>query len=280
MMAFSSLGKLFHFKTSDFRGARTESGGLLLDIFERSKAGNFSSASMFPSIFELSPSLDTAISAFTLMPYVTPGSTLLQIANPIRRSLENDSQMLEWLCIALAKSGLLKPLELAAAIYQQGPSNFAESDLPYQLSIALEASVSDIFYGPRMVPGTIDEFDPDRTQYEVTEYTQLVMSRIDEIRKGYPSHASVSFLHGQPINPAETALKLLNSMAKAHDNEDVVVARDTIEAFTGFDLSDFYRKGQLDRIGAAAVLERLFDEVDLYRFKPGARYFFGRPIPD
>ncbi|BCM17230.1 hypothetical protein [Mesorhizobium sp. J8] len=279
-MAFSSLGKLFHFKTSDFRGARTESGGLLLDIFERSRAGNFSSSSMFPSIFELSPSIDTAISAFTLMPYVTPGSTLLEIASPIRLSLRDDGQMLEWLCIALTKSGLLRPIELAVAIYQQGPSNFADSDLPYQLSIALESSVSDIFYGPRMVPGTIDEFDPDRAQYEVAEYTQLVMSRIDEIRKRYPSHASVSFLHGQPINLAETALNLLNSMAKAHDNEDVVVARDAIEAFTGFDLSDFYRKSQLDRIAAAAALERLFDEVDLYQFKPGVRHFFGKPIPD
>jgi len=279
-MAFSSLGKLFHFKTSDFRGARTESGGLLLDILERSKAGNFSSSTVFPRIFELSPSIDTAISAFTLMPYVTPGSTLLEIASPIRLSLREDGQMLEWLSIALTKSGLLRPIELAAAIYQQGPSNFADSDLPYQLSIALEPSVSDIFYGPRMVPGTIDEFDPDRARYEVAEYTQLVTSRIDEIRTKYSGHAGISFLHGQPVNLAETALKLLNSMAKAHDNEDLVVARDTLEAFTGFDLSDFYRKSQLDRVGAAAALERLFDEVDLYHFKPGVRHFFGKPIPD
>lgn len=279
-MAFSSLGKLFHFKASDFLGARTESGGLLLNIFEKSKAGDFSNTSMFSKIFELSPSLDTAISAFTLMPYVTPGSILSQIANPIRRSLQDDSQMLEWLCIALTRSGLLDSIELAAAIYQESNSNFADSDLPYQLSIALEASVSDIFYGPRMVPGTIDEFDPDRTEYEIAEYTELVTSRVDEIRTKYPSHGGASFLYGHPVNPAEAALNLLNSMAKAHDNEGVVVVRDTIEAFTGFDLSDFYRKGQLDRIAAAAALERLFDEVDLYQFKPGVRYFFGRPIPD
>ncbi|MES0092876.1 hypothetical protein [Mesorhizobium sp. M0030] len=279
-MVFSSLGRLFHFAVSDFRGARTESWRLLLDIFEECKAGAFSDTAMFTRIFESSPSVDTAISAFTLMPYVTPGSILIDIADPIRQSLRHDGQMLEWFCIALTRSGLLRPMELAAAIYQQGPSDFAESDLPYQLSIALEAKVSDIFYGPRMVPGTIDEFDADRIQYEVAEYTKLVMSRIDEVRKSHPNDANASFLYGRPINLAETAHKSLNAIAKAHDNEDVVVARDTIEAFTGFDLSDFYRKGQLDRVGAAAALERLFDEVDLYQFKPGVRYFFGRPIPD
>lgn len=279
-MTFSTRGKLFHFGTNEFRSRSTLAGARLLQIFEECKKGNFASSAMFPTVFEASPSVEVVIDAFALLPYVTPRTLLLDMADPIRQSLQRDSQSIEWLCIALSRSGTLDATQKAVWIYRDEVAVDSDTDLPYHLSITLEAKVGDVFDGPQVIPESIDEYEPERRQYDVREYAKCVELKIDEIRANFPNSSRQSFLYGRPVNIEDLALNLLNTIGETYDNEDVVAARNLIEAFTGFDLSQFYKNIQLNRRPAAAALEQLFDEVDLFEFRPGVRYFFGREIPD
>ncbi|WFP62581.1 hypothetical protein [Mesorhizobium sp. WSM4904] len=279
-MTFSTRGKLFHFATTEFRSRSTPAGAQLMQILNECKAGNFAAASAFRRVFELSPSIDVIIDALTLFPYVTPRSLLLELADPIRHLLNSDSQSIEWLCIALTRSGMLDATRKAVLIYKDDVTVSSETDLPYHLSITLESSLSEVFYGPQLLPDSIDEYEPERREYAVSEYVEFVESKIEEVIRKFPNYYRKLFLYGKPIDIEELVIKLINTIAETYDNEDVVVGRSLIEAFTGVDLSNFYRNIQLDRKPATAALEQLLDDVDLSEFRPGVRYFFGREIPE
>lgn len=56
--------------------------------------------------------------------------------------------------------------------------------------------------------------------------------------------------------------------------------RHKFEATTGVDCSGFYEDGILRPLQALAVLEDFEDMGQARRYRPGQRYFFGRPVPD
>jgi hypothetical protein len=279
-MVFSTRGRLFHFLTGRLKGHETVSGSLLLNIFEACKRGDFSSTAALPKVFDAESTLDVTVGALELLPYVTPFEILLDIAEPIFLRLRSDRQNVEWLCIALSRSGSLAATQSATSIYVDELGTEARTDVPYHLSITLEPSAGDVFYGPQIASDTIDELEPENVQYDVNSYAATVQARISDLRAIFPDWSQQCFLYGRPIDIEELALGLLNTIARTSDNERVVVGRSVLEAFTGADLSAFFKGGQLDRASAASALEALFDEFDLSGFQPGVRYFFGRRIPD
>jgi hypothetical protein len=279
-MAFSTRGRLFHFPIGRLKGRETGSGSLLLNIFEACKMGDFSSTAALPKVFDTESTLDVTIGALELLPYVTPFKVLLDIAEPIFLRLRSDRQNVEWLCIALSRSGSLAATQRATSIYVDELGTENRTDVPYHLSITLEGSVGDVFYGPPIVTESIDELEPENVQYDVDSYAATVKARISDLRATFPDWSQQCFLYGRPVNIEELALELLNTIARTFDNERVVVGRSVLEAFTGADLSAFFKGGHLDRTSAALALEGLFDEFDLSSFQPGVRYFFGRRIPD
>ena len=56
--------------------------------------------------------------------------------------------------------------------------------------------------------------------------------------------------------------------------------RHKLEATIGWNLSSCYKKSILNPLAATAELEEIEETVDLSKFVPGRRYFFGHPVPD
>ena len=56
--------------------------------------------------------------------------------------------------------------------------------------------------------------------------------------------------------------------------------RHRFEAATGIDCSPFYKRGELQPLAAAALVEEFLESPDAAKYQDGFRYFFGHRIPD
>ena len=86
-------------------------------------------------------------------------------------------------------------------------------------------------------------------------------------------------LHGsKPIILQDVLLSLAKGVERPSYFERIYYEKVLLEAYTGFDLRDFYTDLQLRPVSAYDALERMSESVDLNLYAPGERYFFGSPI--
>lgn len=133
--------------------------------------------------------------------------------------------------------------------------------IPVQLSDMLDEQTSPIAT-PRDLPS-------------IDAYRELVCGRQQELASKL-GRQDLLVYRGQEYSVERLArTALLDARSGRFDSDQ----RRRFEAATGIQCSSFYRKGRLQPLRAAAVLEEFIESGAHARFRPGQRYFFGHPIP-
>jgi hypothetical protein len=115
----------------------------------------------------------------------------------------------------------------------------------------------------------------------ITEFETVVQNRFDELRGQFGDHAVL--WRGQPFSIpilAEQMYALVRDPSKGTIHGLFIPMRHKFESATGINCSDCFRKGVLQPLNAAAVLESFLDSEAIAQYEPGVRYFFGHKIPD
>lgn len=83
---------------------------------------------------------------------------------------------------------------------------------------------------------------------------------------------------GRPIVLEAVMLDLAEALRSPYFFTRIYFEKVLLEAYTGFDLSSGFERLQLRQQRLYDALVRMADTVDLTRFPPGGRYFFGQPV--
>lgn len=130
------------------------------------------------------------------------------------------------------------------------------------------------FFEPALGPvGCADLPDP--------EYRGLVLAKYEEM-KAILNGDRKPVLYGEPFSVVATARRLRQRLADPDAELALIVdERHIFEAATGIDCRAFWKDGDLQPLTAAAALEDFLESPDVEKkYEPGARYFFGRRLPD
>lgn len=124
-------------------------------------------------------------------------------------------------------------------------------------------------------PGPISEAELSDSDYRDL-VTQTYKQRCREL-----GSSEAAILNGKPFSVRSIAEDLLDKVTdKGVDSLDVAQERMLFEATTGVDCRVFFVNFQLQRLAAAAVLEKFLESPRVEQYEPGVRYFFGHRIPD
>lgn len=221
-----------------------------------------------------------------LLSYAAPSSVLHELVYSFSKEIfvDKDFVIQSWIAETLLNSGLLWTVPEALRILTAQTERDSVFSIPARLSFLLETKPGEVFAGPERV--TVDGPWPD--WYDDAPFVFVDEPYLRLVLQAYEQHLAAAarwagetvFLLGEPVDIQKLALSTLMTVGKSGDTEELSMVRTVLEAQTGFDLSGFYRNGILDRMGAIAALEALFDSVNFEAFAPGRRYFFGRPLPE
>jgi hypothetical protein len=114
------------------------------------------------------------------------------------------------------------------------------------------------------------EYDDEGYRQEVMERYQAARSKVAD-----PERSAVS--KGEPLSLRHMAQHLLEVVPQQHAvyAEDEIWL-DTLEAYTGFDITSNWKKPPL----VVKQVEQFLAHPAIERYEPGVRYFFGHRIPD
>ena len=115
---------------------------------------------------------------------------------------------------------------------------------------------------------------------EVTEFEARVRERLSKLRSEFGNE--VSLWQGRPFNVralAEQMYALVRSPSSGPLHGHFIQMRHKLEAVTGIDCSNCYKRGVLQPLAASAFLEAILDGELLSQYESGVRYFFGHRIP-
>jgi hypothetical protein len=111
------------------------------------------------------------------------------------------------------------------------------------------------------------------------EFADAVGARYREL---HPQFApGVSLWRGEPFSLKvllDQMHQFVHDPAMATQGGLFIRVRRKIEATTGRNMSNCFRRGIFDPLGAAAVLEDLLENVDVTQYQEGERYFFGHKV--
>jgi hypothetical protein len=275
-MIFCPLGALFSFPAA----AVPPNHVGLVRIHEACKAGHLEETRGLLGILRQPAGIDLVGSALTLLTYAMPRPLLRELVPQLHAVLFDDKDLL---CETLVSTGLLDLAEIGADLYGQIERDTDRGGFPEYISLTLEAqekgSWNELFFGPDPVFGESSEFDCAPLApvgFEIAAYVALVKRRIAVLRLELGGdHLAV--YNGRSLDLVVLARTLLDSSYDAQ----VIAGRCILEASTGFDLAAFTSPdGVLRRARALDAVRELQRSVDLSRFEPGVRYFFGHRLPD
>lgn len=109
-----------------------------------------------------------------------------------------------------------------------------------------------------------------------TEFERRVKSRLAELRTQFRDDDLL--WEGKPFEIEPFVSKMYDDLQLR--DPSFIVRRHKFEAFTGYDCSGFFKKGEIQRLSVAATLEAILESGDLAHYEPNARYFLGHRIPD
>jgi hypothetical protein len=112
-----------------------------------------------------------------------------------------------------------------------------------------------------------------------TEFEDAVVERFNELRSKFDDRVSLwrGEIFDVRVLMQQMFLRVRGSAAGTMQGLFIPM-RHKLEATIGWNLSSCYQRGILNPIAATAVLEEIEEAVDLSKFAPGQRYFFGHPI--
>jgi hypothetical protein len=232
---------------------------LWIAAFQRAKQGDFT------HVPDLVPILMT--SADWLL--VTTCSDLIGDAGPefcfepILEGLRNTDDFLRATeyCQALYIRGKLSDVPTLAITYEKYKSRKDADILPVWISDLLE--VED---GPLPEP---EHFE------DVEDYREAVMDAYRNLVDELGSDQVFVF------NGKRLGVSTLASLTRERIGQPVFrsIFRRRFEASTGIDCTRFYKREKLQPLAAAAIVEEFLESGEAAKYREGARYFFGHPIP-
>ena len=221
--------------------------------------------------------------ASLLLSYAAPSTVLREFLRSFSSEIFVEKDVVRQCFVeeTLLNSGLLWTATEALGILAAQDDRETAFSLPFRLSLLLEEEPGPIFDGPGEIPEPgpwPDWYDVPLT-YDDAGYVQTVRAlyaeRLDEVG----GNENAALFLGKPIDIEAMARDLLMNVGRVNDDEQLDRRRAILEAQTGVDLSGMFRENlALDRTSAAAALEEIFHAVELREFRPGRRYFFGRPV--
>lgn len=117
---------------------------------------------------------------------------------------------------------------------------------------------------------------PDPAELEdFSVYESAVNAAYGELEARFGRDAHV--FRGELLDVRRLAERLLEALQRPYFS---MSWRHRFEASTGTDCSGFYKRGELQPLAAAAIVEDFLESGAAERFEPGVRYFFGHRIPD
>lgn len=221
--------------------------------------------------------------ASVLLSYAAPGHVLKELLDSFSEEIfvKRDVVVQCFVAETLLNSGLLWTVPDALRIMLAQTDRETMFSIPMCLSTLLESSPGPVSEGPDRIVESgpwPDWFDAPFVHDDQT-YAELVGNLYRERLTQSDRGGDILLFKGDPFDIPDQVSRLYDNLGRLPDDGDVTRCRTLIEAATGFDLSAFYSPELvLDRLAAAAALERLSDEIDLTAFIPGRRYFFGRPV--
>lgn len=122
-----------------------------------------------------------------------------------------------------------------------------------------------------------DDLLSDSSQFdEIEDYSKAVMDRYKELADQFGTD-QISVFRGERFGVVGLAKYILQRVRKPFVRMEL---RHSFEAQTGIDCSRFYKNGDINPLGTAAILEEFLDSPDVANYEDGVRYFFGHRIPE
>jgi hypothetical protein len=240
-------------------GSEIDPWDLWIAVFQRAKQGDFT------HVPDLIPILMTS-SDWLL---VTTCSDLIGDAGPdvcfesILEGLRNTDDFLRATeyCQALYIRGKLSDVPTLAITYEKYKSRKDADIFPVWISDLLE--IED---GPLPEPAHFEDVE-DYREAVIDAYRNLV----DELGSD-----QVFVFNGKRFGVSTVA-----KLTRQRIGQPVFrsIFRRKFEASTGIDCTRFYKREKVQPLAAAAIVEEFLESGEAAKYREGARYFFGHPIP-
>ncbi len=174
---------------------------------------------------------------------------------------ENPGIILDF-CRALHFRGMLSDVPIILQAYER-ISMFNDADIiPVWLSNLLEPE-DDVLSEP-------EKFD------DVKDYSAAVMDRYRQLSNDFGTDQVLVFREGR-FGVVGQAKYILRRVGEPFVRGEL---RHRFEASTGVNCSSFYKKGVIQPLAAAALLEEFLESPEAEKYEEGVRYFFGHRIPE
>ncbi len=283
-----SRGRTFHF-------AAAPPAGLRLNVSERdprivvnailanAMEGDFNH---FGRLIDLLREHDDGVvwgDCAALLAYAAPYSVLHELLETFFAELHGEDVVTQqWISEILCKSGALWSVPEVLRIFRRNRQREHYFATPTYLSRLLEIEREQIAEGPLLLPRSDDlpEWFAPSDEYDDDAFEAHVMQHYIKLCGEVSDPARTCVWEGEPLSLTRVAQKARTRIEAGEDIEEIAIARAWLEAGTGEDLSGWYRDHLLANLAAEASLEHMLASSTLQRFESGARYFFGRRIPD
>lgn len=255
-------------------------------ITEFAKSGDFRHVQRLERFIRDGDPLDLAQLALWLVGDMGQGAELDLIG---RALAGKDPHLRWWAAEAACLSGVVAFVAPMVEAWEHAETREQREGIGYLLSNLLEpaageiAASSGIYIHPRMAvlerrPELIEIWKGlnERRSKEVLlpERVAVKLAALQE------EHPGVTVLWRGAAWDVGGAAQSLLAIARDGRADDIRLWRHKLEAATGWDCRAFFRGGQANPLGIAAVIEDFLDSGQTEKYEPSVRYFFGHRIPE
>lgn len=132
------------------------------------------------------------------------------------------------------------------------------------------------------VPGELcDAIDVGAESFDEEGYLNTLLERHAAAMKMAEAARTPLFYRGEPFDLSSWAINFLQRITIRDSRDNFATDRMFFEANTGICCNDFFAQyGEFLPNAAAEIVNRFLCSDKSLAYKPGVRYFFGRPLPD
>lgn len=255
---------------------------VLACALERCKSGDFQ---VFPSLLRALRTTDDGLywnCCGVLFSFAAPYTEIAHMGSLFQQSgLHTSPELTRLYCEILANSmGPMWVLEILSQ-YRACRDEDVRVSVAMYLSHMLEQEPEQVARGP--LRKLSDEFPPPFETYylDYDGYLSMVETRLanlvaDAGGDRIPLHGGAVF------SVCQLARRIQEHASAGEDSSRTNVERLAFEAATGVRCTSFFGpspENNYKPLSATAIVEDFLQSPDAARYKPGVRYFFGRPIP-
>lgn len=229
---------------------------------DQAKRGNFEPAARILELYDPKGDYRLNYQSVILIGDAGPSRCFVPIARELESpSKPEDYQVALDFSYALSIRGRLGDAPLILRAYQRHADIKDAEVLHVHLSSMLGRSPGEFQF-----PSDFDSME---------EYSEPLLARYRELCESLGGDEALVF-GGEGLGVVRLARRILADLRQPYFLPDL---RRRFEACTGIDCSGFFKKGALQPLAAAAIVEEFLHGPAAARYQDGTRYFFGRPVP-